>query len=265
MTHSIQSWEKILLKPEPGQHAVQAYQDDRFLAEAVGLFIGAGLRNQDAVLVFATDSQWTIFERALHDAGFDPSAAQRSGQLSVLESQDVLSRFMVDELPQWDPFQQTVHKVVSKFRASGGKAKIRKYSGMVDFLWKSGNSKATLRLEEFWNKYSELEDFSLFCSYHVDPLDHEINAGPLQDICKGHSHFIPTRDYLQFDMAFNRASREILGSEMLSGMLRVLSGAHRDHKTEMPYAQAALFWLETNMPSTAKKIRTRMQELRPAH
>ena len=54
-------WEHVLADASPHDHIVQLYQDHDFLKSAVCLFIGAGLRNGDRIILFPTLSHWNAF------------------------------------------------------------------------------------------------------------------------------------------------------------------------------------------------------------
>jgi len=156
-------------------------------------------------------------------------------------------------MPDWEKFKEVIEPVMKKIRVEEKYFKIRAYGEMVDILWRRGNLQGAIRLEELWNEFMKRYTFSLFCAYVMDGLNVEINNGPLQAICKAHSHLIPTKDYDQFEKALNEASHKVLGSS-LSSMLRTLASSDSTLSTNMPPAQAVLLWLKENMPVTADKL-----------
>jgi hypothetical protein len=104
---------------------------------------------------------------------------------------------------------------------------VRAYGEMVDILWQAGNRDAAIRLEEYWNELAKLQTFSLFCAYRLDPLDSEL--------CKVHTHLVPSREWRGLEKAVQRASQKVL-------------------------EQATLFWLKQNMPRTAEKVLSELRE-----
>src|SRR5258706_6098765 len=58
------NWREILKAPALGDHIVQVYQDEEFLAEAVGEYIGVGLRQDEGAIVIATLEHRRGVERA---------------------------------------------------------------------------------------------------------------------------------------------------------------------------------------------------------
>jgi hypothetical protein len=134
---------------------------------------------------------------------------------------------------------------------------VRAYGEMVDVLWQRGERDAAIRLEEYWNELGRLQTFSLLCAYRMDPRDSHAYGGPLERVCKVHTHLIPATDLPRFDEAVRAASQKVL-DQPLAQILLSLAANHRP-PTRMPMGQATLFWLKQNMPRTAEKI---LRELR---
>jgi hypothetical protein len=123
---------------------------------------------------------------------------------------------------------------------------------MVDILWQRGHRVGALHLEELWNDLIRSRGFSLFCAYAMDPLSETSYGGPLENVCKAHTHLIPAQDYPALDAAVDEASRAVL-DQRLARMLRALAVANPP-PAGMPTGQATLIWLKENMPRTADKI-----------
>jgi hypothetical protein len=179
------------------------------------------------------------------------------GQLRILDAEETLARFMAGGMPQWKPFQEAIGGLIAELRLEH--PTVRAYGEMVDVLWQGGSRAAAIRLEEYWNDLGKLQTFSLLCAYRMDPLDGREYGGPLESVCRVHSHLIPARDPRSFDAAVQAASRKVL-DQPLAELLLSLAASHRP-ETKMPAGQATLFWLKQNMPRTAEKI---LSELRGA-
>jgi len=128
---------------------------------------------------------------------------------------------------------------------------VRAYGEMVDILWQRGDKQAAIRLEQLWNEIGRLQTFSLLCAYAMDPLRGDTYAD-LESICRCHTHLIPARDYAELNEAVFEASLKVLDPQLAQMLLR-LAASHRPH-TEMPLGQAALIWLNQNMPRTAERV-----------
>jgi hypothetical protein len=243
-------WRQPLTRPAACDHIAQAYQDESFLVEAVSHFVGSGLYHGDGVLVIPTAAHWDAVKGRLAAEDVDVDEAVRSGQLVILDAEQTLSQFMTEGMPDWLLFKKLVGGLIEQMRQKH--RMVRAFGEMVNLLRQSGNREATLCLEEFWNKLIKFHGISLFCAYHLDPLDITAYGGPLEDICRAHTHLIPTRHYEQLDCAVSEASNRVLDASLV-GMLHTL--AHIDlPETKMPFGQAVLLWLKKNMPLTADRV-----------
>jgi hypothetical protein len=239
--------EDLVRNPGPHDHFVQLYQKLDGLADAVAEYIGAGLARGEGAVLIATPEHCAAFLARL-------SAADRS-RLKVLDAEQTLATFMVDGRPQWQAFQQAIGGLIAEMRLQY--PTVRAYGEMVDVLWQRGEREAAIQLEEYWNELGKLQTFSLFCAYRMDPLESAAYAGPLESVCKAHSHLIPARDTARFDAAVSEASVKVLDPQ-LAQILLALAASHHT-ATRMPTGQAALFWLRQNMPRTADRV---LRELR---
>jgi MEDS: MEthanogen/methylotroph, DcmR Sensory domain len=244
------TWPELLRESADGDHYVQIYSDETFLCEAVTQYAGTGLRRGEGVIIVATPAHRAAFLRELQAQGLAAREAVKRGQLVLLDAAEMLARFTAGGMPDWQSFHALVGGGIAKVRLEF--PAVRAYGEMVDLLWQRGARDAALRLEEFWNDLAKLQTFSLLCAYHMDNLDAAAYRGPLECICKAHTHLIPARDYQRFNDAVVQASEEVLDYP-LAQMLLSLSERHRP-ETAMPQGQATLLWLQRNMPRTAEKV-----------
>jgi hypothetical protein len=250
MPASMSNWQDVLQGSTGGDHIVQVYQDPEFLAKAVAEYLGTGLARGEAAIVIARPEHIKAFKNALQAADVDTEAALSRGQLRFLDAERTLGRFMKHGMPQWTPYHELVGGLIAEVRLQY--PVVRAYGEMVDILWQRGDQDAAIRLEEFWNELGKLQTFSLFCAYYLDNLDAKAYGGPLECVCKVHTHLIPAPDYRRFDDAVARASEQVL-DQPLARMLLSMSSMQRP-STQMPLGQVVLLWLQKNMPITAEKV-----------
>jgi hypothetical protein len=244
------NWRELLQAPSGGDHFVQVYKDEAFLLEAVAEYAGTGLRRGEGVVIIATPSHRAAFVQQLAGDGVDAEEALQRGQLLLLDADETLARFTLGGMPEWQGFRALIGDLIAKLRLEY--PTVRAYGEMVDLLWRRGEREAAIRLEEFWNDLAGLQTFSLLCAYYMDNLDQAAYSGPLDCICRVHSHLIAARDSKRFDEAVVEASEAVL-DQTLAQMLLLLSQRHRP-QTTMPQGQATLLWLQHNMPRTAEKV-----------
>ena len=247
---SADNWPELLEHPGDGDHFVQVYRDEAFLCEAVSEYIGTGLRRGEGAILIATPAHRALFERQLEQAGLAPAQAIERGQLVVLDAGETLGRFTPGGMPDWLTFHALIGGVIAEIRLSY--PSVRAYGEMVDVLWQRGERDAAIRLEEFWNDLAKLQTFSLLCAYYMDNLDAAAYAGPLECVCKVHTHLIPARDYGVFTQTVMDAARQVLDKPLANMLLAIAAG--NQPATRMPLGQATLLWLKRNMPRTADKV-----------
>jgi hypothetical protein len=245
-----ENWPELVKQPAGGDHLVQLYRDESFLCEVVGEYTATGLRRGEAVIIIATPAHRGAFLQELERRGMPAEDALQRGQLVLLDAEETLARFSAGGTPDWQSFHALVGGLIAKTRLDY--ATVRAYGEMVDLLWQRGERDAAIRLEGFWNELAELQTFSLLCAYRMDHLDGAAYHGPLDCVCRVHTHLIPARDYERFNRAVVEASREVLDAP-LADMLLSISERHPP-ETEMPRGQATLLWLQRNMPRTAERI-----------
>jgi signal transduction histidine kinase len=203
---------EVLARPGHASHIVQFYDGEGALGDAVAGFLAAGLAAGEPLVVIATEVHNALFMRRLRENGFVVEGARRSGQLTILDAHETLSQFMVDGMPDWDLFQKVVGEVLATSAASARGATVRAYGEMVDILWKDGNQKAAIRLEEMWNEIAATHSFALLCAYVMGSFYKQLDGGPFHSVCRTHSHVIPPESYahLQAEVEHRREVEKAL-------------------------------------------------------
>jgi signal transduction histidine kinase len=191
---------KVLANPPPRTHAVQFYDDDAFLLDAVSQYLAAGLRNGDRLLMIATKAHCEGVARRLEAAGGKHAA--ETGQLLFLDARETLSKFMIGDMPDADIFLDLISSTTAKLKGDElGGERIRAYGEMVDLLWRDGNSRAAIRLEELWDDAGKLHPFSLLCAYVMGNFYKESDQQKFFEVCRNHNHVFPTEGFPALDDA----------------------------------------------------------------
>jgi hypothetical protein len=176
-------------------HAVRFYQDEQSLYRIVADFIGDGVVAGQPAVVLATPQHGQEISRELQALSCDVSRLQASGELLMLDAEEMLSTFMKDGAPDPVAFQDSVGGALDKAAAGRPHASVRAYGEMVDCLWKAGQTDAAIRLEVLWNQLANTRAFSLLCGYCMGNF---YKHGAYEQICDHHTHVIsggghPTR------------------------------------------------------------------------
>src|SRR5256885_4952770 len=92
-------WSGLLSSAGPRDHIVQLYQDQEFLNRAVCRFAAGAIASGEGVILVPTPAHWEAFRPRLESEGVDVKDAQRRGQLTVGDADELLPRFMRDAMP----------------------------------------------------------------------------------------------------------------------------------------------------------------------
>src|SRR5688500_9382676 len=98
-------WKRLLAEPGENGHIVQLYQDADFYGEAIAHFTIEGLVRGESIILVATRPHWNLISRRLLARGCEPQEFLRRGQLTVLDADDTLPKFMNGNLPDGSIFK----------------------------------------------------------------------------------------------------------------------------------------------------------------
>jgi signal transduction histidine kinase len=175
-------------------HLVQFYNSEDFLCERVADFLAGGLSSGEPIVIIASEDRHQAFSRRLQDKGFEVEPARARGQFTWLDAHQTLAQFMVGTMPDWDLFKSVVGNTLERSSAVGGHPRIRAYGEMVDILWRAGNPRAAIRLEEMWNELAKSHSFQLLCAYVMGSFYKSHQGGSIQDVCGLHTAVLPVDD-----------------------------------------------------------------------
>jgi hypothetical protein len=253
-------WDNILSHAAPRDHVVQLYQDQDFLNRAVCRFAGAALANGEGLILVPTTEHWNAFRPRLEAEGVDVKAAQTRGQLTVVDADETLPRFMGKTLPDAPVFLGLAGEIVSRTRAAGSYPKVRWWGEMVNILWERGDVAASMNLEDLFDRVAHEQDIAIFCSFVMNNFDGEIHTHMLPRLGENHSHLIPVEDYARLERAVAEALRDTVGPDEARVLESQLLSQYRP-PFNMPRAQALLLALRQVLPTVAGPVLQRSRDL----
>ncbi len=178
------------------RHAVQFYEHDSALIEALGRHIGTALESGDTAIVIATKAHREGLAEELRLRKINVSAAVKAGLFIELDAAKTLAKFMVGGGPDKQKFQETVGVLVKEAVARTKPwRRLVAFGEMVALLWAEGKRDATVRLEELWNELAELYTFDLLCGYPIGVFDRLEHRQLFFSICGEHTHVNPAESY----------------------------------------------------------------------
>jgi hypothetical protein len=253
-------WDGILASAGPRDHIVQLYQDQQFLNRAVCRFAAGAIANGEGVILVPTAAHWEAFRPRLEAEGVDVKAAQDRGQLTVVDADELLPRFMKDAMPDAPVFLGLAAEVIASARAEARYPKVRWWGEMVNLLWEQGNVAASMSLEDQFDRLAKHHEIAIFCSFVMDNFQSEVHSRLLPRLGTNHSHLIPVEDYARLERAVGDALRETVGADDA----RVLEQQLLSHYTaplRMPRSQALLLALRESLPEVAESVLSRSRAL----
>jgi len=253
-------WDQVVADAAPCDHIVQLYQDQDFLNRAVCRFAGAALANGEGIILVPTLTHWNAIRPRLVAEGVDVEAARERGQLTVVDADKLLPRFMPGTMPDSPLFLGLAGEVVGQARAAGRYQKVRWWGEMVNVLWERGDVAASMKLEDLFDQLARKHDIAIFCSFLMDNFNGEVHAHILPRLGTNHSHLIPVEDYARLERAVADALQETVGPDearILEG--RLLSQYRPPFK--MPRSQALLLALRQVLPTVADPVLQRSRTL----
>jgi MEDS: MEthanogen/methylotroph, DcmR Sensory domain len=248
-------WATFIDAPKAGEHAVQIYRDLADLVISVTSYLDAGLRAGAPAVVIATPRHRQQVGNALTELGWDLDALQAEGRVELLDAEETLSAIMDGDKPSAAKFRRAVADPVDQMLAAFPGRTLRAFGEMVDVLWHRGLQDAAVALEGLWNELAATRNFALLCGYELDVLDPEVQAGPLPDVLRRHSHVGPVADA----SALDHTLRETVGP--LETARIYLAVAEDVPPSKVPRTQVMLSWLSRNKPPVARRV---MESLRSA-
>jgi hypothetical protein len=253
-------WFGLLASAAPRDHIVQLYQDQQFLNRAVCRFAAAAISNGEGVILVPTIAHWDAFRPRLESEGVDVKAAEKRGQLTIVDADNLLPTFMRDGMPDSPVFLGLAANAVSQARGEGRYPKVRWWGEMVNILWERGDVAASMNLEDLFDQLAHEQDISIFCSFSMDNFNGDVHARMLPRLSENHSHLIPVEDYSRLERAVSEALRNAVGPDE-SRVLEDQLLSRYPGSFNMPRSQALLLALRQTLPLVADDVLQRSRAL----
>lgn len=171
----------------PCDHLVQIYENESHFLNTLEGFAGSGILSGDSVVIIAKQSHLDLLKERLLKHNFDLESLIEKDLYIALEANDTLSKFMINDWPDEQLFNECVSSILKRARKSD--RKVRAFGEMVAILWEQGNDGATVRLENLWHNLHSMDKFSIYCAYPKSGFTRNYEDS-ISEICKAHSKII---------------------------------------------------------------------------
>jgi hypothetical protein len=180
--------------------------------------------------------------------------------LTVVDADELLSRFMRDAMPDPPVFNGAFGDVVRQARGRGSYQKVRVWGEMVNVLWERGDVAASMNLEDLFDQLNKKIGLAIFCSFLMDNFNGDVHARMLPRLGTNHSHLIPVEDYARLERAVADALRETVGPDEARVLESQLLSRYQP-PFNMPRSQALLLGLRQFLPTVADPVLQRSRNL----
>ena len=180
------------------QHAVQFYVDDRFLVRSLAEYVSSALDAGSSAIIVVTKAHRDSLMEELERGGVDPAAVTSQGRLVAMDASDTLAQFMANGSLGEGLLREKMGMVIATAAAAASRdqnPKVVIFGEMVTLLWERGDATSAVRLEQLWNRLSEVHSFQLRCAYFLGSFDREVHSELFSRICGEHQVVIPAESY----------------------------------------------------------------------
>lgn len=177
-----------MLTPTTGDHPVHFYDNDALLATTVAAFLAPAFAARQAVIAIGTPDHLSAIERRLRMDGHDIDGARAGGQYVPVDAQSALDALMTAGVPTEERFNAVIGPHLQRAVASHGS--VRVFGEIVSLLWRDGNRRAALRLEELWDDALGYHPLALICGYDVRAFKSTADAIGVTGIIASHTNVI---------------------------------------------------------------------------
>jgi hypothetical protein len=141
-------------------------------------FLRVGLEAGCPAIIIATPIHRRAIAASLQTGRVDVRRLTATGDLIVVDAEELLTTFMVEGMPDAGLFRDAVTPLISR-ACRGRDCIVRAYGEMVDVLWKRGQTVAAVKLETMWNQLAHAHAFALLCGYSMGHFYKDASAREL--------------------------------------------------------------------------------------
>jgi DNA-binding NarL/FixJ family response regulator len=188
-TETLGGFSRSEASERPRWHEVGFFSDDDALLGSFADFLAAALQNGNAGIVITPELQQIRILSRLEAYGLDMSAEIRQGRYVALDTEDALSRYMINDRPDDALFYRAADDLITKTAQAvdGERTRVVACGGCATLLWERGNVEGAIRLERLWDEIARSHRVQVLCGYQLATFEGEKGRDTFDRICAEHS------------------------------------------------------------------------------
>jgi DNA-binding NarL/FixJ family response regulator len=174
---------------QPGasdSHAVHFHPDEPSLCAGFADCIEKSLTAGLTVIAINTRAHRLAIQQMLQTRGIDFAAAKQAGRLLLLDVDETMAMFMVNDVVDPQRFFRAAGGVVKGAKAANPGLRVVACGEIAPTLWARGNRDAAIQVEQLWDELVRAHDLETLCCYRLTPSQ-RADGGTYQAICSSHT------------------------------------------------------------------------------
>ena len=170
-------------------HEVASYRDDTSFVDGLARFIDAAIKKGKSVIVITTEAHRDGIGRKLQARGWDVEAAMQEGIYILLDANDTLSTFMVNDWPDATRLFKMAGNLIrdAAKMAKSEAPRVALCGECAPILWAQGKTEAAIQLEKLWDAIARRHQVDILCGYTLTHLRRSESSLIFERICAEHS------------------------------------------------------------------------------
>jgi KaiC/GvpD/RAD55 family RecA-like ATPase len=147
-------------------------------------FIEAALQAGHAVIAVTTESHQKGILQRLREDGVDVDAAIRHGAYLPSDVTDILSTFMVNNLPDPERFVEIAGDLIAAATRATFGSRVAICGECGSILWAQGNADAAIQIEQLCNQLAKRYEMDILCGFSLSSFYREEDKLIFEKICR---------------------------------------------------------------------------------
>jgi hypothetical protein len=144
----------------PFDRAFKSYEQDETYFGSLAMFVIRSLEFGESFLYIGSQQRMQQLEKALQKKKFETEFYFKSGQLTLVSTQETYKRFVLNGWPNDILFVEHLSRLIDETISP-----LTILSEAVAFMWELGNRGATLHLENLCRQFTRAEKINFACAY----------------------------------------------------------------------------------------------------